>query len=82
MRARLSPDRYINNHSASGARHNRLSIMETILPRELLHLGRARQVHGQGFRASAGAVGVGPGCPTASRCATVAKKPDVEPEGK
>ena len=32
MRFRLSPSRYINTHSASGARRNRLSMMDPILP--------------------------------------------------
>jgi hypothetical protein len=33
MRFRLSPSRYINTHSASGARRNCLSMMGVILPR-------------------------------------------------
>jgi hypothetical protein len=36
MRFRLSPSRYINTHSASGARRNLLSMMGVILPRRPL----------------------------------------------
>jgi hypothetical protein len=45
MRFRLSLSRYINTHSASGARRNRLSIMDPILPRHLPALLAAGPSH-------------------------------------
>ncbi|MDF9749627.1 hypothetical protein M2428_001064 [Arthrobacter sp. ES3-54] len=42
MRCRLSPSRYINTHSASGARRNRLSMMDPILPRPTHQAGGRR----------------------------------------
>jgi hypothetical protein len=41
MRFRLSPSRYISTHSASGARRNRLSMID-ILPRPLYESGGHR----------------------------------------
>jgi hypothetical protein len=46
MRCRLGPSRYISTHSASGARRNRLSIMDLILPRPPHEPGGRRRVHG------------------------------------
>lgn len=50
MRFRLSPSRYISTHSASGARRNRLSIIDPILPRPAHKTGGHRGTKLSGVR--------------------------------